>query len=78
MLDKIKQILSANNVDGYKIVENKVEANELFFIKKNVDMDRAKDVHHFKVTVYKDIEEDGKKYKGSASFQVVINSTMHS
>lgn len=70
MLDRIKQILIDNNVDGYKIVESKVEANELFFIKKNVDMDRAKDVHHFKVTVYKDIEEDGKKYKGSASINV--------
>lgn len=70
MLDRIKQVLIDNNVDGYKIVESKAEANELFFIKKNVDMDRAKDVHHFKVTVYKDGEEDGKKYKGSASINI--------
>jgi len=74
VLDRIKQILIDNNVNGYKIVENIVEANELFFIKKNVDMDRAKDVHHFKVTIYKDIEENGNKYKGSAS--VNIHPTM--
>jgi PmbA protein len=71
MLEKIKQILTENkDVDGYKIIENKVEANELFFIKKNVDMDRAKDVQHFKVTVYKDIEENGEKYRGAASTNI--------
>lgn len=76
MLDKIKQVLIENNeIDGYKIMENKVEANELFFVKKNADMDRAKDVHHFNVTVYKDFEENGKKYKGSAS--VNIHPTMN-
>ena len=71
MLEKIKQILIDNkNIDGYKIVENKVEANEIFFVKKNVDMDRAKDVHHFKVTIYKDIEENGEKCKGSATTNI--------
>ncbi|MDR3596738.1 metallopeptidase TldD-related protein [Clostridium sp.] len=71
MLDKIKQILKDNkNINGYKIVENEVEAIELFFIKKNVDMDRAKDVQHFKVTVYKDIEENGEKYKGLATTNI--------
>lgn len=76
MINKIKQILINNKkVDGYKIVENKVEANELFFVKKNVDMDRAKDVHHFKVTVYKVGEENGEKYRGTAS--VNIHPTMN-
>lgn len=71
MLDKIKGILMNNkNIDGYKIVENKTQANELFFVKKNIDMDRAKDVHHFKVTVYKDIEENGQKYRGSATMNI--------
>lgn len=71
MLDKIKNILINNkNVDGYKIIENQIESNELFFIKKNVDMDRAKSVHHFKVTVYKDIEENGTKYQGSATTNI--------
>jgi predicted Zn-dependent protease len=77
MIDKIKEILSSNkDIDGYKIVESKTESSELFFIKKNVDMDRAKSVHHFKVTVYRDFESEGKKYRGSAT--VDIHPTMNS
>jgi len=71
MVDRIKQILINNNdIDGYKIVENVIESNELFFIKKNVDMDRAKKVHHYKVTVYKDFEEDENKYKGESTTNI--------
>ncbi|MHB8128311.1 MAG: metallopeptidase TldD-related protein [Mobilitalea sp.] len=71
MLDRIKQILiNQKNIDDYLICENKIEANELFFIKKNVDMDRAKSVHHYKVTVYIDYEEAGSKYKGSSSTNI--------
>jgi predicted Zn-dependent protease len=68
MLDRIITIIKNHKeISGYKIIETKVESNELFFIKKNVDMDRAKSVHHYKVTVYIDFEEAGIKYKGSAS-----------
>jgi PmbA protein len=71
MLEVIKNILAKNSaIDGYKICETVVESNELFFVKKNIDMDRAKSVHHYKVTVYVDIEEDGVKYRGSASTNV--------
>ena len=75
MLDRIKRALEKNsNVSGYTICENITEANELFFIKKNVDMDRAKRVHNFIVTVYKDFEVEEKKFKGSA--MVNIHPTM--
>jgi len=71
MLNKIKQILiNHKEISGYKIGETIIEANELFFIKKNVDMDRAKSVHHFKVTVYIDFEEKGTKYKGSSTTDI--------
>jgi predicted Zn-dependent protease len=71
MLDRIKQILiNQKNINGYLICENIIEANELFFVKKNVDMDRAKSVHHFKVTVYTDFEQGDSKYKGSSSTNI--------
>ncbi|WBW95622.1 metallopeptidase TldD-related protein [Oceanirhabdus sp. W0125-5] len=71
MIDKIKQLLIENkDIDGYKIAETKIESNELFFLKKSIDMDRAKNVHHFKVTVYKDFEEDGTKFKGSSTASI--------
>jgi PmbA protein len=76
MIDKIKEILLNNkDIDAYKITENRIEANELFFIKKNVDMDRAKNVHHFKVIVYKDFEENSTRYRGSST--VNIHPTMN-
>ena len=71
MIDKIKEILfNSKGIDGWKINESKIEASELFFIKKELDMNRAKEVHHFKVTVYKDFEEDGVMYKGSSSTNI--------
>lgn len=71
MQDKIKQILSNNkNIAGYKIKENKTESCELFLIGKNADMDRAKSVHHFKVTVYRDMEEGGNRYRGSSTANI--------
>lgn len=71
MLKRIEQILkSQKEISGYKICESRIESSELFFVKKNVDMDRAKNVDHFTVTVYVDYEEDGNKFKGSATTNI--------
>lgn len=76
MIEKIKEILSnVNGIDGWKINEKIVESKELFFIKKELDMNRAKDVHHINLTVYKDFEENGKKYRGSST--TAIHPTMN-
>lgn len=75
MIEKIKEILlNVNDLDGWKINEKRIESKELFFVKKELDMNRVKDVHHIKVTVYKDFEEDGKKYRGSST--TTIHPTM--
>ena len=71
MINTIKNIITNNkNVDGYKITEEKIQSNELFLVKKSIDMDRAKDVHHFKIVIYKDIEEDNIKYRGAATINI--------
>ncbi len=68
MLEQIqKLILEQKDITGYKICETRIHSNELFFVKKNVDMDRAKDVLHYKVTVYINFEENSKKLTGSSS-----------
>lgn len=68
MLEQIRKVLmNQKDISGYKIRETKVHSNELFFVKKNVDMDRAKSVHHFTVTVYVDFTEEGVAYKGSST-----------
>lgn len=75
MINRIKTILDKFKPDDYKIVESKVSSEEQFFIKKNLDMARSKDVQHFKVTVYKDFEEENTKYRGSSSFDVHPTNT---
>ncbi|MGF7057548.1 metallopeptidase TldD-related protein [Brassicibacter mesophilus] len=71
MIDKIREILlNSREVDSWKVNESKIESSELFFIKKELDMNRAKEVHHFKVTVYKDFEEEGVMYKGSSTTNI--------
>ena len=70
MINKIKDVLEKKNILSYKIYEEKTLSNELFFIKKKLDMDRNKKVHDIKVTVYKDYEEDGVKYRGCSTTNI--------
>lgn len=67
-MKKIIELLNNHQkVDEWKIVKIDTSSNELFFIKDELQMNRAKDVSKFTVTVYKNFEIDGKKYKGSSS-----------
>ena len=59
-----------DHIDGWHIMDKKTSSQELFYIKQNVDMMRSKDVHHFDVTVYKNFEADGEKYKGSSTTKI--------
>ncbi|AAK78211.1 MULTISPECIES: metallopeptidase TldD-related protein [Clostridium] len=70
MINKIKNILESKNIDEYKIIEERISSEEAFFVKSDIDMTRSKDVHHFKVTVYKNFEQDKAKYTGSSSFNI--------
>lgn len=75
MIEEIKKALSTiKELHGYKIVEITTESNELFFVKNNLDMNRGKKVHHFKVTVYKKFVAEGKEYFGSST--ALIHPTM--
>lgn len=75
MIDRIINLLKKDNsISGYKITEITKNSDEFFFITKNLDMNRAKDVCIYQVTVYKNFEEYGKKYTGSST--VTIHPTM--
>jgi predicted Zn-dependent protease len=75
MIERIKNLIAGSSkIDGYKIIENKIIASELFFVKKGLDMYRAKDVHNFNITIYKNFEEENVAYTGSSS--AVIHPTM--
>lgn len=75
MLDKIRKALEVNHVSSYLITELKEETVELFFIKKNLDMRREKDVTSYKLTVYVDFEKDNVKMKGSSTVGIYNGMT---
>lgn len=75
MIERIKKVIaSSGKTDGFKIIETKIIASELFFVKKDLDMYRAKDIHNFNITVYKNFEEEGIAYTGSSS--ALVHPTM--
>lgn len=61
-------------IDGFKIMETKIIASELFFVKKGLDMYRTKNVHNFNITIYKNFNEEDIEYTGSSS--AIIHPTM--
>lgn len=68
MTERLLNILkNTKDISGWLVKDETVEACELFFIRKALDMNRCKNVRHMNVTVYRDFEEDGVQYKGSAS-----------
>ena len=71
----IEDVLKECKISQYKIIETGTVSCEMFFIKKALDLSRGKDVTHYTVTVYKDFEDNGKKYKGSSL--VKIHPTMN-
>ncbi|MDF2890378.1 MAG: peptidase [Clostridia bacterium] len=71
MLDRIINILKNHkDVSDWKIVQNLTTANELFIIKKQIDMPRSIQVNHITITVYKDFEENGVKFRGSSTINI--------
>ena len=76
MIERIQKLISeSTKIDDFKIVETKITASELFFVKKGLDMYRSKNVHNFNITVYKNFEEESVKYTGSSS--AMIHPTMN-
>ncbi|XMB67469.1 metallopeptidase TldD-related protein [Mycoplasmatota bacterium zrk1] len=70
MISRIVSILKSVKNDGWLINDTLTESIELFFVKKDLDMNRGKKVHHINVTVYVDFLEDGTKYKGSSTTKI--------
>ena len=71
MKENIINLLKENKeISAYSVVFSDTTSKEAFFVKDKLDMNRAKDVFHTLATIYKDFEEDGKKYRGSASIKI--------
>lgn len=67
MIERIKSALSDCGIGLWRINDNTEESAELFFVKKQLDTRRFKDVRKFQATVFRDVEKDGATLRGFTS-----------
>lgn len=70
MIERIKGALSRCGIALWRINELTEETAELFFVRKQLDTRRIKDVHKYTVTVFRDVEGD-KPGRGLTSVQLL-------
>ena len=76
MRDIILKALRELGIPVYQIEIIEERSAELFFIKKTLDMRRIKSVIRCAVTVYRDFEADGVKFRGSSQAQIFEGLTL--
>ena len=67
MLKDILDVLKNSDADDWEVTDTETDGWEFYFIRHNLDQNRAKKVAHINVTVYKKIED---KYLGRASAEI--------
>ncbi|QVK17915.1 TldD/PmbA family protein [Mycoplasmatota bacterium] len=66
-LDRLIEILNnSESINGWKLEETNQKSYELYYIRRDLEMNRAKNIHNIRLTVYKDFDIDGVEYKGSS------------
>lgn len=73
MIETIKRALDRCGIALWRINETAEETAELFFVKKQLDTRRVKDVHKYTVTVFRDVAagEGERPARGSTSVKLV-------
>lgn len=70
MLELILGVLKKNHIDEYIVTEIEKESVELYLIKKELDMNRKKNITNYEVTVFKKIKYGGEEFKGDSSITI--------
>ena len=70
-MERIKRLLKEADISDYIVYGYTERTAELFFVKKQLDTRRIKDVEKFKVTVYRTDEKDGEKLRAATDVTVV-------
>ena len=68
MINTIIDLLKNSEADAWEITDSRIEGWEFYFIKHKLDQNRAKNVEHIRVTVYKDSED--MEWRGTASADI--------
>lgn len=75
MINKIIDILDSEGIEKFLITKKEKSSSELFFIGKKLDVRRSKSIIDYNVTVYRDIEKDNTKLRGSAGVGIFPSMT---
>ena len=75
MIERIKSALERCGITLWRINERSEETAELFFVKKQLDTRRSKDVRKYEVTVFRDMEapEGEKPARGFTSVELIAS-----
>lgn len=74
-MERIKKLLKEAGISDYIIYGYRERTAELFFVKRQLDTRRLKDVEKFKVTVFRTDEKDGKKLRAATDVTVLAEMT---
>ena len=66
----ILDLLRASGADGWTVTDERRKGWEFYFIRHALDQNRARDVEHIVLTVFRRFTEDGKEFLGSASGEI--------
>lgn len=75
MIELIQKALEKENVAVWRINKRLDERAELYFIKKTLDIPRFASIPEYEVSVYRDFETDGKKFRGVSTCYVEEGQT---
>lgn len=70
MLDLILSVLKENNIKEYIVSKTIKESVELYLIKKDLDMNRKKNITQYEVNLFKEFSEGGITYKGDSKIKI--------
>ena len=73
MIERIKSALARCGITLWRINERSEETAELFFVKKQLDTRRSKDVRKYEVTVFRDIEGGERPARGFTSVTLIAS-----
>lgn len=73
-MERFKNIMDKCGIKVYTVTSTDNEIAELFFIRKKLDMKRIEKTTEISMSVYKDMEADGKKLRGRAD--IIASASM--
>ena len=74
-MERIKRLLKEAGISDYIVYGYSERTAELFFVKKQLDTRRIKDVEKYAVTVFRTDERDGKKLRAATDVTVLAEMT---